>query len=96
VNVAALKVEKLAVPVEQAWREVGYSAGEIRDFKAQRAREKAQLLAADARARAKQVQPPAPPAAPPNGNPPLAAPPQPGAGGPSGMPTPEPTKGIYR
>ncbi len=46
-DAVAVRVEKLHIPVEQAWREVGYSADEIQSFKDARSAEAAATLEAD-------------------------------------------------
>lgn len=44
INTIATKVEKLKVPVEQGWQEAGYSADQIRDFKAEKEKREAYAL----------------------------------------------------
>jgi hypothetical protein len=90
-NALAVKADKLGVPLEQLWSEAGYTAAQIRKFKADAARRQAAQRLADAKAKA--AQPPAPPPVPPpppappgngNGGSPPATPPTAGTGPPSG------------
>lgn len=56
VEAIAVKVEKLGIPQEQAWKEAGYSADEIREFKKIRMREQAEARLAEARLIAQRAQ----------------------------------------
>jgi len=80
----ALKAEKLLVPLEKLWSEAGYSAAEIRKWKADRNRAQAAQRLADAKAKVQQQQQPpaAPPQQPPpSGSGPPAEPPKQGENG---------------
>lgn len=65
VETLGIKADKLSVPLEQLWLEAGYSAAQIKKFKAEAQKRQAAARLAEARAKAQQAQQQPPPQ---NGN----------------------------